>query len=105
MVTKIGDIFHSTWGYDMTQNDYYQVVDITPSGKSVKVRKLDSERIYTEFQQGKEMPIKDKFDRFEPKVITKRLLESYDGQTIIKIKSWEWAKLWDGQANIFNYLD
>lgn len=36
---EIGDFFVSSWGYDQTNVDFYKVVGITPSGKSVKVQK------------------------------------------------------------------
>ena len=101
MDIKIGDIFHSTWGYDMTHNEYYQVVGITPSGKSVKVRKLESVKTVGVWQ-GQEEPLENKFID-KPK--TKRLLESYDGKPALKMKSYEWAKLWNGQPNWFSHID
>lgn len=36
---KVGDFFVSSWGYDQTNVDFYRVVGLTPSGKSVKVQK------------------------------------------------------------------
>lgn len=36
---KVGDLFHSSWGYDQTNNDYFQVVALV--GKSsVRVREV-----------------------------------------------------------------
>lgn len=35
---QVGDFFVSTWGYDQTNVDFYKVVGVTPSGKSVKVQ-------------------------------------------------------------------
>lgn len=40
-LVKIGDVFVSSWGYDATFYEAYVVVGFTPSGKSVKVKKLD----------------------------------------------------------------
>ena|SRR5438105_543743 len=37
---QIGDIFYESWGYDQTQNDFVQVVSISPTGKSVMVRMM-----------------------------------------------------------------
>jgi hypothetical protein len=37
----VGDIFYSSWGYDQTNIDYYQVVKTT--GKGCVVRKLKKE--------------------------------------------------------------
>lgn len=39
---KVGDFFYSSWGYDQTNIDFYKVVGLTPSGKSVKVQKWTS---------------------------------------------------------------
>ncbi len=35
---KVGDIFYESWGYDQTQNDFCQVVRISPSGKTAICR-------------------------------------------------------------------
>lgn len=34
---KVGDVFACSWGYDQTNVNYYEVVSVTPSGKSVKI--------------------------------------------------------------------
>lgn len=101
---KVGDIFHCSWGYDMTINDYYQVVGLTPSGKSVKVRKLNKELVNSgEYFQGREMPIKDNFAT--DNILTKRLSTDYAGNPDIKITSYSWAILWNGESNYFNHMD
>ena len=33
---QVGDLFACSWGYAQTQVDFYEVVGLTPSGKSVK---------------------------------------------------------------------
>ena len=38
---KVGDIFHGTWGYDMTIPEFYQVTKVTKA--SVKLRRLSTE--------------------------------------------------------------
>lgn len=37
---EVGTIFYSSWGYDQTNVDYYRVVEVTPSGKSVRIVKV-----------------------------------------------------------------
>ncbi len=34
---KIGDVFHSSWGYDQTNTEYYKIVEISKTGKTCKV--------------------------------------------------------------------
>lgn len=36
----VGDVFHCAWGYDMTINDFYEVVAMSKSDKSVTTRKI-----------------------------------------------------------------
>ena len=38
---QVGDLFYDSWGYDQTQVDFYEVVGLTPSGKSVKVKPVN----------------------------------------------------------------
>lgn len=37
---KVDDVFYSSWGYDQTNVDWYQVVKVTPA--SVYVKKISS---------------------------------------------------------------
>ena len=34
---EVGSFFECSWGYDQTNVDFYKVVEISPSGKTVKV--------------------------------------------------------------------
>lgn len=57
---KVGDLFHRSWGYDMTHNDFYQVTAI--KGKKIYVRPIASET--TSWDGGftwEERPIKNAF--------------------------------------------
>lgn len=37
-----GDVFVCSWGYDQTNTDFYKVVAMTKSGKSVKIQKWNA---------------------------------------------------------------
>ncbi len=37
---EIGDLFHTHWGYDQTNTEFYKVVGFTKSGKSAIVREI-----------------------------------------------------------------
>lgn len=39
----VGDIFHGSFGYDMTINCFWEVTRVSPSGKTIWVRELKSE--------------------------------------------------------------
>ena len=97
---KVGDIFHCGWGYSMTLNDFYQVVEITKSRKSVKVRKLN--KFLTEHdgygQSGFQSCNKNDF--VGDHVSTHRIQDGH-----IKISNYAWARLWDGTPQTYDSRD
>lgn len=96
---KIGDIFHCGWGYSMTLNDFYKVVGKSPSGKSIKVRKLAKKHVESDGGwSGREVPIDDLFA--SDNITTHRVLDGH-----IKMSSYSWARLWDGESKYYNHLD
>lgn len=38
----VGDFFHESWGYDQTNADFYEVVRVSASGKTVWLRHVDT---------------------------------------------------------------
>lgn len=103
---EVGSIFRSSFGYDMTIVEYFEVVGFTPSGKSVKVREIGYEVVegdagYT----GSCRPVPGAFLEDKP-VLTKRLGGS-PGHWSIKIESYgRWAYLEDpDRTSYFNYMD
>ena len=42
---KVGDVFHSCWGYDQTNTEFYKIVSISKTGKSAKVVQVAAEAI------------------------------------------------------------
>jgi hypothetical protein len=90
----VGDIMVSSWGYEQTNVDYYQVVELVGQ-QSVKVRRIAAESL-GETGNGMAdycMPVKDKFIKNE--TVTYRV--SYG--TSIAISSYQTAKKWDGTKN------
>lgn len=51
---KVGDVFRSSWGYDQTNIDYYEVIAV--SGKTATVCKISQLSESTEYLQGKCVP-------------------------------------------------
>ena len=60
---KVGDILKSSWGYDQTNIDYFQVVKLI--GKTmVGLRAINGEMVEsTSWASGKVRPVKDSFRR------------------------------------------
>ena len=52
-------IFYTSWGYDQTNVDFYQVVSI--SGQRVRVRRICQNTVETGFMSGDTTPIPNKF--------------------------------------------
>ncbi len=89
----VGDILYSSWGYDQTNIDYYQVVEVSPTKKSVKLRGINQSK----FREGGSMsdygkcsPIKDDFSSgaFSKKV---------QPNDWISLNSFSSASKWDGK--------
>jgi hypothetical protein len=61
MNIKIGEIFRRSWGYDQTNVDYFQVVEL--KAKTVVVREIDSTLVEGSAGAmcGNVVPVKDKF--------------------------------------------
>lgn len=61
VAVKAGDIFYNTWGYDQTNVDYYEVIKVTKSGKSVYIKKLETTTVEDGFMTGKVSPVPGKY--------------------------------------------
>ena len=115
---RVGDVFHSHWGYSMSLNTYYKVVKRT--AKTVTLRELQSKEVGTGFLQGVEYPLDEFVDHScvydsrrkeypDGKVyaeVTCRLpAELEDGKIWVKVSKYEWASPWDGRKNSFDHAD
>lgn len=94
---KTGDILSSSWGYDQTNIDFYQVTN-TIGTRTVEIRKLNvTSTDETDFMTAWKMPVKDSFTSGEP---MKKLVS--DGNTI-HLTSYSWATLWDGKPERYSW--
>ena len=90
---KVDDIFKCSWGYDQTNNDYYQVVKVNK--KTATFRQIRSTKRWTHSMSGSERPDWNDFiETAEPftKVIKAR----------IKLNSYSSMTKWDGEENYFS---
>jgi hypothetical protein len=90
---KIGDILESSWGYDQTNVDFYQVVKSTAS--TVTLRKINAKTVAGDGWTGKVTPIKDDFDDAEP--LRRKVKDGWNGEPYVKVKSYAMAHRWDGK--------
>lgn len=88
----VGDIFYSSWGYDQTNLDYYQVVKTTAT--MVSLRKIDKRLTRgrgepTEYY----MPVANKF--VGPPINKK--LKEYNGKAYVNLTTYSSAYKWNGK--------
>ena len=102
---KIGDILSCTWGYSMTIVDFYKVIKVSPSGKSVTVQRLASDCIEGHAgYEGYVMPSAHAH-HYNETYKNKRIKSAYNGGYEIKISDCQYASLWDGKKKYFNRID
>lgn len=95
---KVGDIFYSSWGYDQTNIDFYQIVRLTEKG-SAFVRPIRARRVETEnghFTQEALVPVKDGFfegysSHIKSEGAMKRLRAGYRGQVTFSLSTYAGA--------------
>lgn len=93
---KVGDILVSSWGYDQTNIDFYQVIRVV-SSKSVEIRAICAE---SGPQDGfMTAHCKAKKDAFKGKPMIKRANHTNS----VKIASYASASPWDGKAERYSW--
>lgn len=84
---KVGDILVSSWGYDQTNIDWYEVVEVV--GKNtVVIREIAATSQETAWCQGNCSPVKGRFVGEAKKV---RVNKGASGGYSVKINSFAWA--------------
>lgn len=87
-----GDILYTSWGYDQTNVDYYQVVDVI--GKVIVIREIESRVARTERTAVYVVPSPGHF-----KGPPMRKMPTGKGTEVgsVRISSYSWARKWDGE--------
>lgn len=89
----VGDILHSSWGYEQTNCDWYQVTELVGK-KSVKLREIGANLTYDHSMSGKSSPVPNQYIGAEQ---TKKY--GYYGA---KLSSFETARKWDGKSKYWS---
>ncbi len=92
---QVGDVLYSSWGYDQTNVDFYQVTRL--KGKTqVVVREIESVKTHSgAYMQGHAMASKDSF-------VGSEMTRGVQLDNIVRINSVEHAWVWDGQPKQFS---
>lgn len=91
---QVGNILVSSWGYDQTNIDFYEVINVTP--KQVAVRKIEKKTVGGGGStHNLVVPLPG---RFQPGPALKKIPQkSSMGGAYVKINTSESAYLWDGR--------
>ena len=87
---KVGDIFYTSWGYDQTNIDFYEVVKVR--GSRLDLRELRKETVGQSGTYDEVKPIPG--DYASDKIIT--ISARADG-TVTRMSSFEYPSLWNGK--------
>lgn len=96
---KIGAIFHCSWGYDQTNNDYYQVIE--KKGRYVVIREIGSHQSLDNpgnYAHGMANHVVAAPNHFTGEPMTK-LVQFSGGKPYLTMTSYSSASLWDGKHN------
>lgn len=86
----VGKILAASWGYDQTNVNFYEVVEIV-SDKSIVIREIRSTIFENGFMRGRAYPL---IGQYIGEPMLKRVREN----NLIRIESYILAKPWDGQG-------
>lgn len=93
---KVDDILYASWGWEQTNIDFYQVIAVAASRKSITVRKIAERRedYSAQHMSGYVWPIANQFDG---PAMSRRVKTSNH----VQIDSIRLASLWDGKRKGF----
>lgn len=92
---SVGDVYVSSWGYDQTNVNWYQITAVSSTGKSVIVRQIESDVVSSGQGTDMVMPVKNNFTRHAPiKCIPQK---GYKGEPSLRISTSQTARKWDGK--------
>lgn len=92
---KVGDIFYTSWGYDQTNVEFYQVLEV--KGQFAQIRQICCSYDETGFLSGNKTALKNKFVKnAEP--MRKKVLTNDGGNSVyFSISDCQTAWQWDGR--------
>ena len=97
---SVGDILYESWGYDQTNIEFYQVVEVV-SNKTIKIRELKQNQDYSsQYMSGKTVAIKDQF--LNDTIYTKRISGAYHDKAYFPGVYHGSLSLWDGKPKYYS---
>jgi hypothetical protein len=96
---EVGDFFEESWGYDQTNIDFYEVVRISASGKTVWLRHVASKIVESNQYSDKVAPVPGSFtgEEFKRTLKLSNWRSNDDVDWYVNMRSFSSAYLWHGQ--------
>jgi len=100
---KVGDIIQNTWGYEQTNQDFYQVTDVL--NKKIRVKEIGVESRYPEGFSSMSChvtPVKDSFLENGDEYLLSLKVSTYGGTAhavICNPQSFYYMHVWDGREH------
>jgi len=88
---KVGDILYSSWGYDQTNIDFYEIVRVT--GSMVVVRKLEKRVVRSSGSTDYVVPVPGQYSGAP---LRRKFGPGWRGGVAISINTFAGAYTWDG---------
>lgn len=86
---RVGDIFVASWGYNMSLNDFYEVTELSKTGKTCTIRPIKSRIVEGssryDIQGCCVLPVTEGNDRYCGQPITRKRISFHSGFTSINI--------------------
>lgn len=102
---KVGDILVNTWGWEQTNVDFYQIMEIKGRTKLI-VKELNQKAEYTGDMSGQTMPLKDNFSDRESRITSLMTKPSTHSITepyrICEPEKYYYITKWDGKSEYFS---
>ena len=91
-MASVGDILSSSWGYNQTNIDFYEIVGFTKT--MVKLRKIEKKRVGDRGTSLLVMPVPG---RYKGPVLRRKAGTGWRGGLAVSINSYALATTWDGK--------
>lgn len=88
----VGDILYSSWGYDQTNIDFYEIVKVTRT--QVALRKLEKKIVRSSVPYNYVVPLPG---RYAGPVFRRKFSPGWRGGISVSITSYAGAHSWDGK--------
>ena len=98
-VFKTGDILYSSWGYDQTNINFYEVIKAT--GSSTVVRELESRVVGYPGDDKLLVPVPGKF---AGPPLRRKSPSPTDPYRNLRITNYELARIWDGKPKRADHM-